>query len=70
MSLNLNNGTYQPYQQLDNMIQYIHVKSDHPPNIIKQIPKTTKKRLFQLSSNEEIFSELAPFYKDKLHQSG
>ena len=70
VTFNLNDGTYQPYEKLDNVIQYIHVESNLPPNIIKQIPKTIEKRLSQFSSNEEIFSESAPFYEDKLHQSG
>ena len=56
---NLNDGTYRYYQKPSNIIQYIHVESNHPPNIIKQIPKTIEKHLSQLSSNE-----------DKLHQSG
>ena len=70
VTFNLNDGTYRPYQKPDNIIQYIHVESNHPPNIIKQIPKTIEKRLSQLSSSEEIFNESAPFYEDKLHQSG
>ena len=65
ITFNLVDRIYRPYQKPDNIIQYIH-----PPNIIKQIPKTTEKRLSQLSSNEEIFNESAPFYEDKLHQSG
>ena len=64
---NLNDGTYRTYQKPDNIIQYIHVESNHPPNIIKQIPKTIEKCLSQLSSNEEIFNESAPFYEEKLH---
>ena len=40
VTFNLNDGTYRPYQKPDNIIQYIHVASNHPPNIIKQIPKT------------------------------
>ena len=67
---NLNDGTYRPYQKLDNIIQYTHLKSNHPPNIIKQIPKIIVKRLSQLSSNEEIFNESGRFYEDKLYQSG
>ena len=62
VTFNLNDGTYRPYQKPDNIMQYIHVESNHPPNIIKQIPKTIEKRLSQLSSNEEIFNESAPFY--------
>ena len=69
-TFNLTDGTYRPYQKPDNIIQYIHVESNHPPNIIKQIPKTIEKRLSQLSSSEKIFNESAPFYEDKLHQSG
>ena len=69
-TFNLNDGTYRPYQKPDNIIQYIHVESNHPPNTIKQIPKTIEKRLSQLSSSEEIFNESAPFYEDKLHKSG
>ena len=53
-----------------NVIQCMHVKSNHPPNIIKQIPKTIKNCLSQFYSNEEIFNESAPFYADKLNQSG
>ena len=44
VTFNLNNGTYQPFQKPDNIIQYIYVKSNHPPNMIKPIPKTIEKR--------------------------
>ena len=47
VTFNLNDGTYRPYQKPDNIIQYIHVESNHPPNIIKQIPKAIEKRLSQ-----------------------
>ena len=70
VTFNLNDSTYRPYQKPDNIIQYIHVESNHLPNIIMQIPKTIEKHLSQLSSSEEIFNESAPLYKDKLHQSG
>ena len=69
VTFNLNDVTFRPYQKPDNIIQYVHVESNHPPNIIKQISKTTEKHLFQLSSSEKIFNESSRFYKDKLHQS-
>ena len=50
-TFNLNDGTYRPYQKPDNIIYYIHAESNHPPNIIKQIPKAIEKRPFQLSSS-------------------
>ena len=37
---------------------------------LSKFPKQSGKSLSQLSSNEEIFNESAPFYEDKLHQSG
>ena len=43
VTLNLNHSTYRPFQKLDNIIQNVHVESNHPPNIIKQIPKTIGK---------------------------
>ena len=70
VTFNFNNGPYRPYQKPNNIIQYIHVESNHPPNIIKQIPKTTQKCLSQVSPNDEIFKESAPFYEDKLHLPG
>ena len=70
VTFNLDDGTYRPYQKPGNIIQYIHVESNHPPNIIKQIPKTIEKRLSQHSSNKERFSESALFYEGKLHQFG
>ena len=42
VTFNLNDDTYLPYQKPDNIIQYIQVESNHPPNIIKQISKQLK----------------------------
>ena len=39
VTFNLNDDTYLPYQKPDNTIRYIQAESNHPPNIIKQIPK-------------------------------
>ena len=39
-------------------------------NFIKQIPKIIEKRLSKLCSDEDLFNESAPFFEDKLHQSG
>ena len=40
VTFNLNDRTYRPYQKPDNIMQYIHVESNHPPNIIQLISKT------------------------------
>ena len=36
---------------------YLHVNSDHPPQILKQLPKSIEKRFSFLSSSKEIFKE-------------
>ena len=68
--LYLNDGTYKPYKKLNNETKYIHVDSDHPPSIIKQIPKSTATRLSSLSSSKEIFLEAAQSYEQNVASCG
>ena len=70
VTFNLNDGSYRPYQKPDNVIQYIHVQSNHPPNIIKQIPKTIEKRISDHSSSETIFKDSLLPYEKALKESG
>ena len=52
LSFNLYNHTFQPYRKENSKIIYINSKSNHPPAILKQIPKRIKERLSENSSNE------------------
>ena len=70
VTFNLHDGTFQPYYKPNETPMYINVKSNHPPNIIKQLPSTINKRLNELSSNEEVFKKSAPFYNQALKASG
>ena len=70
VTLDLNTGNYMPYHKPDSEINYVHVMSNHPPNILKQIPLSIQKRLSNLSSNEDIFKEATPFYTAALQRSG
>ena len=70
ITLNLNDSTYRPYHKPGNEITYIHKESNHPPNIIKQIPLSIELRLSTLSSNEDIFNESVHIYEDALKKSG
>ena len=70
VTLNLSNGTFRPYHKPDSNIQYIHTESNHPPNIIKQIPNTVQKRLSNHSSNETIFNQEKVPYEKALKESG
>ena len=66
ITLNLNDGTFKPFRKADEETNYINSESDHPPNIIKQLPISVEKRLSNLSSSKEIFDESKGYYQDAL----
>ena len=70
VTLNLENGTYKPYRKPNDETIYIHAKSNHPPNITKQLPLSIERRLNKLSSTEKIFNESAKHYQEALNRSG
>ena len=70
ITLDLNTETFKPYHKPDNEVNYVHVHSNHPPNVIKQIPISIQNRLSNLSSNEEIFNQATPYYAAALQRSG
>ena len=55
ITLNLNDDLYRPYRKLNEETNYIHISSDHPPSIIKKLPRSIEKRLSILSSYKDIF---------------
>ena len=69
-TFNLNNRTYQPYRKPNDETTFIYIESNHPPSIIKQVPIALEKHLSQLSSNENIFNQTAPYYEQVLQKSG
>ena len=70
VTLDLSTGVYRPFRKPDNELSYVHVHSNHPPVILKQIPLSIQNRLSNLSSNEEIFKETVPYYDEALKRSG
>ena len=70
ITLNLNTGTYKPYRKPNDETIFIHAKSNHPTNILKQLPISIETRLSNLSSNPEIFYEASEHYHNILNQSG
>ena len=38
VTFNLNDGSYRPYRKPNDKTHYIHIQSDHPPSITKQLP--------------------------------
>ena len=70
VTLNLLTGLYQPFKKPNDTPVYINVNSNHPPNIIKTIPEIILKRISDISSNEDIFKQAAPYYNNALSNSG
>ena len=48
------------------MLSYINKSSDHPPQIINQLPKIINKRLSRNSTKEEVFSSSKYQYEKPL----
>ena len=56
ITFNLNNSIYKPYRKLSDRLLYINKSSNHPPQIINQLPNIISDRLSRNSSNEEVFT--------------
>ena len=48
-TFNLNNGTYRPYKKPNDLLLYINKSSNHPPQIINQLPKIINERYLEIS---------------------
>ena len=60
VQFNLNNVTYQSYRKPDSTSVYINKKSNYPPVVLKQLPKSITKRISDISSDENIFCNSIP----------
>ena len=60
----LETETFRPYNKPNNIPQYVHRSSNHPPSVLKNIPEGVNKRLSSISSSSEMFNLAAPLYQD------
>ena len=51
IQFNLLNGTFKPYRKPNNDPIYEHKDSNHPPQLLKELPKTIGKRISTISSS-------------------
>ena len=70
MATDLTTGKYKPYNKPGNIPLYINVKSNHPPNIIKNLPENISRRINKLSSDKSIFENSKDLYNSALSNSG
>ena len=64
------NNKYQPYPKLNSETVYISKQSNHPPNILKDLPKAINKRITDISCNQDIFDTAKTTYEEALRNSG
>ena len=50
------NGTHKPYKKPNDQLLYGSTSSNHPPQIIKQLPISDSNRLLDSSSNKQVFN--------------
>ena len=70
MTLNLEKGTYAPYRKPNDQPIYVHKNSNHPKNVLKEVPKSINKRLSAISSSKDEFDKAKPVYQKALDDSG
>ena len=70
VTLDLTTERFKPYSKQATTPLYVHSRSNHPPNTIRNIPEEINKRLSEISSDEDPFNEAAPVYQEALRMSG
>ena len=70
VTFNLSDGKYMAYTKPGNIPLYVNRKSNHPPRIIENIPKSINKRLSEISIDQNSFNQAAPLYQKALDDSG
>ena len=70
VTFDLSKGIFKPFRKPNDVTNYVHMKSNHPPSILKNIPTSVNKRLSSISANREVFDEAAPPYQEALDRAG
>ena len=70
MNFNLTNGCYKPFMKPNNKLSYVHLQSNQPPALPKNIPFNINKRLTSISSSKGVFDESIAPYQKALTESG
>ena len=60
---------YQPFRKPNSNPIYIDINSNHPPQILKQLPKSISKRLSENFSSKEVFDKSKALYEKSLNNS-
>ena len=70
LTLNLKTESYQPFRKSSNNPIYTDFNLTHPPQLLKQLPKSISKRLSKNLSSKEVFDKSKMLYEKFLNNSG
>ena len=70
VTFNLKNNSFAPFKKPNDTPLYVHVHSNHPQNVKKEIPLSINKRLCTISSSKQAFDEAKSTYQKSLKESG
>ena len=70
VTFNLATKKYFPFWKANNTPLYINTFSNHPPTIIKQLPKIINKKISDFFCNKEEFDKVKFVYESALNDSG
>ena len=59
VTFNLNSGLYKPYKKPNDQLLYVMTLSDHPPQVIKQLPNSINPKLKVEMNMRRPFSKVA-----------
>ena len=62
-------GKHKPYRKPNSDPLYIHKHSNHPPNILRQLPTSINRRISTLSSDKQVFDDAVQAYQNVLGHS-
>ena len=62
--------SYQPFRKPNNDPKYVDINSNHPPQILKQIPNFISEKLSENSISKEVFDKSKMLYEKSLNKNG
>ena len=70
ITLDLRTAIYKIKKKPNSKLTYIHKQSNHPPSMIKKLPKSINKRLSTNFNHAHILNEAYPPYTEALKKNG
>ena len=70
VTFNLLDERYKPYRKPNDQLLYVNTSSNHPPQVIKQLPISKSNRLSNNYSNKQVFDMSKGEYEKALRESG